>query len=150
MDRSFCPFVSGQHERRSILLIPSHSDPKKAASLLGNYSPVPSIGAMPGAMTGNRGIPLSVPLSFLLTGAGMAALFGLLLPVVLPEAVLAPNFPHVLAVVHLATLGWLTMIIMGASLQLTPVITVAPLRATRFIRWQYPLYGCGVAFLLCG
>lgn len=118
--------------------------------MLGNHSPAPAIGTISGAMTGSRGVSLLVTLPFLLTGAGAAALFGLLLPVVLPEAMLAPNFPHVLAVVHLATLGWLTMIIMGASLQLTPAITVAPLRATRFIRWQYPVYGCGVVLLLCG
>src|SRR5579859_3501155 len=131
-------------------MIPSHSDPTRGISLPVNHSRTPAIGTMSGTMTGSRGVPLSVPLPFLLTGAGAAALFSLLLPVVLPEAMLAPNFPHVLAVVHLVTLGWLTMIIMGASLQLMPVITVAPLRATRFIRWQYPLYICGVALLVCG
>jgi hypothetical protein len=101
-------------------------------------------------MAGRNAVPLSVPLPFLLTGVSAAALFGLYLPIVMPEAVQAPDFPHVLAVVHLATLGWLTMIVMGASLQLTPVITVAPLRAIRFIRWQYPVYVGGVILLLCG
>jgi hypothetical protein len=89
-------------------------------------------------MTGRRGVPLSVPLPFLLTGAGAAALFGLLLPWIIPQAIQAPGFPHVLALVHLVTLGWLTMTIMGASFQLVPVIVVAPLRTTRFIRYQYP------------
>jgi len=101
-------------------------------------------------MAGRRGVPLSVPLPFLLTGVSAAALFGLLLPAIVPEAMLAPDFPYVLALVHLATLGWLTMIVMGVSLQLTPVMTVAPLRATRFIRWQYPLYVSGVILLLSG
>jgi hypothetical protein len=78
-------------------------------------------------MAGHRALPLSVPLPFLLTGVCAAALFGLLLPWVAPQAVQAPDFPHVLALVHFATLGWLTMTIMGASLQLTPVMTVAPL-----------------------
>jgi hypothetical protein len=113
----------------------------------GGNPPVISTGGM---MAGRYGVPLSIPLPFLLTGVCAAALFGLLLPMVVPEAVLAPDFPQVLAVVHLATLGWLTMIVMGASLQLTPVITVAPLRATRFMRWQYPLYASGVILLLCG
>jgi len=99
---------------------------------------------------GRRGVPLSVPLPFLLTGACAAALFGLLLPWVLPQAIQAPDFPHVLALVHLATLGWLTMTIMGASLQLVPVIVVAPLRATRFIRSLYPVYLAGVLLLLSG
>ena len=41
-----------------------------------------SAGAMGsvGAMTGRRGVPLSVPLPFLLTGIWAAALFGLLAP----------------------------------------------------------------------
>jgi len=86
----------------------------------------------------------------LLTGAGAAALFGLLLPWLIPQAIQVPGFPHVLALVHLATLGWLTMTIMGASLQLVPVIVVAPLRATRFIRYQYPMYVSGVVLLLGG
>jgi len=103
-----------------------------------------------GGMAGRRGVPLAVPLPFLLTGAGAAALFGLLLPWVMPEAMQAPDFPHVLALVHLATLGWLTMTIMGASLQLVPVMTVAPLRATRFLGFQYPLYSSGVLLLLSG
>lgn len=109
-----------------------------------------STGGIPAMMTGRRGVPLSVPLPFLLTGACAAALFGLLLPWIAPEAVQAPGFPHVLALVHIATLGWLTMAIMGASLQLAPVIVVAPLRAARFIRWQYPVYVSGVILLLSG
>ena len=129
----------------------SRSDPKAGASLpVGTPPPLAMSGMLGGTMTGSRGVPLSVPLSFLLTGAGAAALFGLLLPVVLPEAMLAPSFPQVLAVVHIVTLGWLTMIIIGASLQLTPVITAAPLRVTRFLHWQYPVYGGGVALLVCG
>ncbi len=101
-------------------------------------------------MGGRRGVPLSVPLPFLLTAACMAALFGILLPWIVPEALQAPGFPHVLALVHTATLGWLTMAIMGASLQLTPVIVVSPLRAARFIRGLYPMYAVGVLLLLAG
>jgi hypothetical protein len=109
-----------------------------------------STSGIPSMMTGRRGVPLSVPLPFLLTGACAAALFGLLLPWIAPEAIQSPGFPHVLALVHIATLGWLTMTIMGASLQLAPVIVVAPLRAARFIRWQYPVYVSGVILLLSG
>lgn len=103
-----------------------------------------------GAMTGRRGVPLSVPLPFLLTGIWAAALFGLLVPWTLPLALQAPGFPHVLALVHIVTLGWLTMTIMGASLQLTPVIVVAPLRATALLRWQYPVFLGGVIGLVAG
>ncbi|HEU0026507.1 MAG TPA: hypothetical protein VFQ25_05265 [Ktedonobacterales bacterium] len=96
------------------------------------------------------GVPLWLPLPFLLTGVLGAALFGAVLPFVAPQALLAPGFPHVLALVHTVTLGWLTMTIMGASLQLAPVILVSPLRATRLARAQYPVYVLGVALLIGG
>ena len=96
------------------------------------------------------GVPLWLPLPFLLTGALGAATFGVLLPFVAPQALLSADFPHVLALVHTATLGWLTMTIMGASLQLAPVILVSPLRAARFGRAQYPVYVGGVALLIAG
>lgn len=103
-----------------------------------------------GLMGGRQAVPLSLPLPFLLTGIGAVALFAVLLPWTIAEALLAPDFPHVLALVHLLTLGWLTMSIMGASLQLVPVIIAGPLHAARFLRWQFPLYVSGVALLLSG
>lgn len=112
--------------------------------------PTITTSGMQGMMAGNRGVSLSVPLPFLLTGVCAAALFGILLPWVLPEALQAPDFPRVLALVHIVTLGWLTMTIMGASLQLIPVIVVAPLRGVRFIHWQYPLFAGGVLLLVSG
>jgi hypothetical protein len=95
-------------------------------------------------------VPLSVPLPYLLTGVTAAALFGVILPWLVVEAAHAPLDPHVLALVHLVTLGWLTMTILGASLQLLPVILVSPLRAARLVRWQYPAYLCGVLAMLTG
>lgn len=103
-----------------------------------------------GLMGGRQAVPLSLPLPFLLTGIGAVALFGILLPWTIGEALLAPDFPHVLALVHLLTLGWLTMSIMGASLQLVPVIIAGPLHAARFLHWQFPLYVIGVVLLLSG
>ncbi len=96
------------------------------------------------------GVSLWLPLPFLVTGVVGAALFGVLLPFVAPQALLAPDFPHVLALVHIATLGWLTMTIMGASLQLVPVIVVSPLRAARMWPAQYPVYLLGVVLMVTG
>ena len=96
------------------------------------------------------GVPLWLPLPFLLAGAAGAAVFGLLLPLVVPLALIAYNEPRVLALVHIATLGWLTMIIMGASLQLAPVILLTPLRAARLARGQFPAYLTGVILLVSG
>jgi hypothetical protein len=117
--------------------------------------PAPQGGPAPIATSGlsglaRGGVPLWLPLPFLLTGVVGAALFGLLLPFVAPQALLAPGFPHVLALVHTVTLCWLTMIIMGASLQLAPVMLVSPLRAARFVGAQYPVYVAGVALLIAG
>jgi hypothetical protein len=96
------------------------------------------------------GVPLWLPLPFLLTGVASAVVFGVALPFIAPQALLAPGFPHVLALVHTVTLGWLTMTIMGASLQLAPVMLASPLRAARFARVQYPVYMGGVALLVAG
>ena len=127
----------------------SHHPDHRSTSISRATPPITTSG-MVGGMAGHRGVPLAVPLPFLLTGVCAAALFGLLLPWVMPEAVQAPDFPHVLALVHLATLGWLTMTIMGASFQLVPVMTVVPLRATRLLPWHYPVYTGGVILLLSG
>lgn len=112
-------------------------------------------GAAPVTTTGlsglaRGGVPLWLPLPFLLTGVLGAAVFGVLLPFVIPQALAAARLPHVLALVHTATLGWLTMTIMGASLQLAPVILVSPLRAARLARVQFPLYAGGVILLTTG
>lgn len=96
------------------------------------------------------GVSLWLPLPFLMTGVTGAALFGVLLPFVAPQALLAPGFPHVLALAHIATLGWLTMTIMGASLQLVPVIVVSPLRGARLWPAQYPVYLLGVSLMVSG
>ena len=96
------------------------------------------------------GVPLSVPLPYLLTGVCGAALFGVLLPFAGPEALIAPEMPHVLALVHIATLGWLTMAILGASMELAPVVLVTPLAASPLLRWQYPVYLGGVTLLVSG
>ena len=110
----------------------------------------PAMGLVGGGLTGRRGVPLMVSLPFLLTGAIAAAIFGLLAPFVLPLALQAPDIPRVLALVHTVTLGWLTMTIMGASLQLVPVIVVSPLRATALLRWHYPMFLGGVLCLIAG
>ena len=112
---------------------PSPSRPGTAPVSLSGGASALSIGGQT-STSPRGGVPLSVPLPFLLAGVCGAALFGVLLPWVAPDAARAPDFPHVLALVHTATLGWLTMIIMGATYQLVPVILVTPLRAGGLIR----------------
>ena len=119
-----------------------------SSATAGTSTPPVAVQGMGGLARG--GVPLWLPLPFLVTGILGAALFGLLLPWVAPQAILAPGFPHVLTLVHTATLGWLTMTIMGASLQLAPVILTSPLRADQLARWHYPIYILGVALMLSG
>ena len=121
-----------------------------AVSAAPALAPAASVAITGLGATARGGVPLRLPLPFLLTGALGCALFGVLLPWVAPQAILAPGYPHVLALVHVATVGWLTMTIMGASIQLVPVILVSPLRATRFAPAQYPLYITGATLLVTG
>jgi hypothetical protein len=70
--------------------------------------------------------PLSVPLRFFLT----APLFGLLASLLLlydGSLVLTNRWhPDTLALTHLLTLGFITMVMFGAMLQLLPVLAVSP------------------------
>lgn len=113
-------------------------------------SPTGPVGGLAVSAAARQGLPAWMPLRFLLTGVGAAAVFGLLLPWLLPEALSAPQAPHILALVHLATLGWLTMVVLGALQQLLPVILVTPLRGSLPARLAYPVYAAGVLLLISG
>ncbi|HKV86065.1 MAG TPA: hypothetical protein VJN88_16045 [Ktedonobacterales bacterium] len=107
--------------------------------------------AVTGMSAGGRGgVSLWLPLPFLATGALASAIFGLMAPFVAPLALVAYNEPRVLALVHIVTLGWLTMTIMGASLQLAPVILRSGLHARRLAFTLYPMFVVGVTALVCG
>ncbi|MGH2486489.1 MAG: hypothetical protein ACRDHE_10795, partial [Ktedonobacterales bacterium] len=110
----------------------------------------PEIAVTGMSAAGRGGVPLWLPLPFLVTGAVAAAIFGLMAPFVAPSALVAYNEPHVLALVHIATLGWLTMTIMGASLRLAPVILRSGLRARRLAVTLYPMFALGVVALVSG
>ena len=66
--------------------------------------------------------PLSVPLRFFLTAPVFAALAGALLLWFGPEALQSRWSPATLALTHLLTLGFLTMCMLGALLQILPVV----------------------------
>jgi hypothetical protein len=85
-----------------------------------------------------------VPLRFLLLSA---AAFVLATPGV---AWLAPELaghyyhPHLVALTHVVTLGWITLAIMGASYQLVPIVVGHPVWSERLARWQFWLLFLGV------
>ncbi len=55
--------------------------------------------------------------------------------------------PHILAITHLATLGWGTMIIFGASHQLLPVVMEVHLYSEKLAKWCYALLLPGIILL---
>lgn len=55
---------------------------------------------LPSSPAGRWGVPLSVPLPFLLTSAGAVALFGLLLPALVPEAGPSPEGERVEVIIR--------------------------------------------------
>ncbi len=58
--------------------------------------------------------------------------------------------PKLLAITHIATLGWITMIIFGAMFQLIPVVLEVKLFSERLARIQFWLYVAGIIGLVYG
>ncbi|MEW5967187.1 MAG: hypothetical protein AB1720_09390 [Pseudomonadota bacterium] len=76
--------------------------------------------------------PLSVPLRFLLTAPAFLFAAGLLL-VFYPEALASRWTPQALALTHTLTLGFLAMVMLGALMQMLPVVAGAILPAGRAV-----------------
>ncbi len=53
--------------------------------------------------------------------------------------------PHVVALTHVVTLGWITFAIMGASYQLIPIVLGRRIWSERLARWQFWLLLLGVS-----
>ena len=86
-----------------------------------------------------------VPLRYLLLSA---AAFVLAAPGVAwfaPELAGHYYHPHVVALTHAVTLGWITLAIMGAGYQLIPIVLGRPVWSERLARWQFWLLLLGVS-----
>lgn len=92
----------------------------------------------------------AVPLWYLYSAVAALGLFCTGLIALAPEAIDGTLSPHVLALIHLATLGVLTTAIMGALWQLLPVILVVPAPPSWLSRAHYPLWLIGVITLIGG
>lgn len=94
------------------------------------------------------------PNSAVLPFYGAAALFFILLSVLLlfHSTLLTGGYFdfHLLAIVHLAVLGWLTMIIFGAGYQLLPVICERELQSEGLAFVSFILLLAGIIFLAAG
>jgi hypothetical protein len=110
-------------------------------------APVSQPGARPVQIPAGT-TPLAIPLRYVLIGQISAVLFGIGAIFILPGILAVPQGPHVLALVHTVTLGWVTMTMMGVLYQLVPVILVTKLRTFWLAHLQYGLYLTGVVLMI--
>jgi cbb3-type cytochrome oxidase subunit 1 len=75
-----------------------------------------------------------LPLRYLVAAAGAFLLAAVSLPWLARE--LAGHYyqPRILALTHTATLGWITLTIMGASYQIIPIVLERPIWSERLGR----------------
>ncbi|GAB4246683.1 MAG: hypothetical protein Kow00122_03770 [Thermoleophilia bacterium] len=103
-----------------------------------------------GGLSGKEAPSLSVPYRYIAAATLALAVFAGALP--FQRAALLGLFvtPRALFLVHLVTLGWITMTIAGASLQLVPVALQVPVASERLAGSVFYLLLPGVAALLYG
>ena len=80
--------------------------------------------------------PISVPFLFFLSAPFFLLLAALLLLVSGPQALASRWTPELLALTHLITLGFLSMIMIGALMQQLPVVAGAPMRRQQAVAWM--------------
>lgn len=95
--------------------------------------------------------PMSVPVRFFLTAPlfGIAAAISLLMAG--PDALISRWTPVLLSTTHLLTLGYITMVMIGAMLQLLPVLAATPVtQAGRVSILLHSLLSMGTVLLAIG
>ena len=104
-----------------------------------------------GALSLQQAPPISVPFRFFLSAPLFLLAAALLLLLVGPQAVASRWTPAMLALTHLFTLGFLTMNMLGALMQMLPVIADFPVSRPVLISWlvHVPLTA-GTAMLTAG
>lgn len=103
----------------------------------------------PGDATGAP--PLSLPVRFFLAGlTGMAAALLVLLGHMGALLRFQYGSAALLAATHLMTLGFISMVMMGAMYQLVPVVFNAKLYSVRLAAWHYAALVPGVALMVSG
>lgn len=86
-----------------------------------------------------------LPLRFLAAAATAYVLAALAVAWVAPELSGHYYHPRLLALTHLATLGWITLSIMGASYQILPIVLGRPVWSERLARWQFWILAASIA-----
>jgi hypothetical protein len=104
----------------------------------------------PGGISSRHAPALDLPARFMVVGMAALAVAALLSPWayrLLPGGFYAP---HLLAFVHLNTLGVIAAVVVGASYQLVPVVLQTPLASVRLARLSFWLYLVGLVLFLPG
>ena len=95
--------------------------------------------------------PISVPFRFFLSAPLFLLLAALILLVSGPQALVSRWTPALLALTHLVTLGFLSMTMIGALMQMLPVVADSSMPQPRLVAWMVhiPLVA-GTAMLASG
>lgn len=111
---------------------------------------------LPAGLSFEQAPPISVPFRFFLTAPLFLLAAGLLLVAEGPEMMLSRHMPATLAATHLLTLGFTSMVMVGALMQMLPVVAGSPVFFPRLVAWgvHVPLTlgaaGLAAAFLTSG
>ena len=98
----------------------------------------------PGKPAGGAPSP-TLPLSYLVTAVAAFVLACAAVPALAPELAGHYYHPHLAALTHTVTLGWITLSIMGASYQLIPIVLERRVWSERLARWQFWVLAVGIA-----
>jgi hypothetical protein len=91
-----------------------------------------------------RGLSPLIPLGYFACAAAAFVTGALGIAWLAPELTGHYYHPHLVALTHTITLGWITMAIMGATYQLVPVVLERPIWSERIARWQLGIVAVAV------
>ena len=98
----------------------------------------------PGPSAGSTPSP-TLPLAYLVTAVAAFVLACAAVPLLAPELAGHYYHPRLTALAHTVTLGWITLSIMGASYQLTPIVLERRVWSERLARWEFWILAVGIA-----
>lgn len=105
--------------------------------------------SQPASLSLDQAPPIGVPLRFFLTAPLFSITAALLLLWQGPDLLSSRWHPAMLGLTHLLTLGHMALIMMGAILQMLPVVASAPMRRPARVATMAHTLGTGGIILLC-
>jgi hypothetical protein len=106
--------------------------------------------SQPAGLSFEQAPPFSLPLRFFLT-APLFLLAAAILIAFSPDALASRWTPQALALTHAFTLGFLAMVMLGALMQMLPVVAVSPMPAPRLVAWiSHVSLALGTVALMAG